>query len=691
MKHRRSRNWKTSFLIGFLLTFPQAIFASDAPTQPPSQRLLLATYEYEPYIGTSLPNNGYAFDVIQAALAEENYQIEIYYSPLVRAKNLAIQGQADGYFPAYYEEGQSPNLAYSSPFPGDQVGLLKRKGDSIPPRNDLALDAWLDKLSGKRFGMVRGSEVSKAIDAQPYLVKEYVSQDLQNIDKVYFNRIDYAVVDKYTAADLMVQRRPSLIGRLEFVDPPISSHAFHLAISRKRPDYQTIVNHFNEGLAKLEANGKLDQIRYQHGLLAPKETQDGKTVLTIGTVNNSDMLLMQELSKEYEKQNPTIQLDWRVLEEGVLRRRLLSDLAINDGQFDVMTIGAYEAPIFAERKWITPLSPLADEYDEEDLLYSVKQMLSFDDQLFALPFYAESSMLYYRKDVFQSHHLTLPKSPTFDDIRSFAKALHAPDKGMYGICLRGKAGWGHNMALVSTMVNAYGGRWFDMNWEPTLNTEYWRQALTTYKELLSYGPPDVIENSFNENLSLFAKGRCAMWIDATVAAGTLFNPANSLVADKVAIAKAPMARTEKGSHWLWTWALAIPESSDAKPEAKRFITWATSRQYIQQVAKNYGWVSVPAGTRKSTYQDPRYQQAAPFSQFVLDSIQTADPTDSTLQPTPYIGIQTVNIPEFVAIGNQVGRLVADMIAGKLSVNDTLLRSQRVAEELMLRSRYSEER
>jgi len=401
-----------------------------------------------------------------------------------------------------------------------------------------------------------------------------------------------------------------------------------------------------------------------------------QTTVTIGTVNNGDMIVMQKLSPKFEEAHPDIQLDWVVLEENVLRQRLTTDIATGSGQFDVATIGTYEVPIWAAQGWLTPMDNLPADYDVNDLLPSVRDGLSYDGTLYAVPFYAESSMLFYRTDLFEKAGIEVPSQPTWDDVKAWAPKLTDKDAGIYGICLRGKPGWGENMGFLSTMINTYGGQWFDMEWNPTIDTPEWKAAISDYVELLNnYGPPGASSNGFNENLSLMAGGKCAMWIDATVAAGLLYNPANSQVADKIGFARAPIAKTEKGANWLWSWSLAIPASSDAKDAATQFVAWATSKAYIELVAESEGWASVPPGTRMSTYENPNYLEAAPFAKPVLEAIQSADPNDSTLNPSPYTGVQFVGIPEFQAIGTQVGQTIAGALSGQMSVEQALQSAQ----------------
>ncbi|REE06493.1 carbohydrate ABC transporter substrate-binding protein (CUT1 family) [Paraburkholderia sp. BL27I4N3] len=410
--------------------------------------------------------------------------------------------------------------------------------------------------------------------------------------------------------------------------------------------------------------------------------------VTIATLNNPDMLELKKLSASFEKANPDIKLNWVILEENVLRQRATTDITTNSGQFDVVAIGTYEAPQWGKRGWLAPMTNLPADYDLDDVVKTARDGLSSNGQLWALPFYVESSMTFYRKDLFAAKGLKMPDQPTYDQVKEFADKLTDKANGMYGICLRGKAGWGENMAYVSTVVNTYGGRWFDENWKAQLDTPEWNKAITFYSDLLKKdGPPGASSNGFNENLTLMSSGKCAMWIDATVAAGMLYNKAQSQVADKIGFAAAPVAVTPKGSHWLWSWSFAVPKTSKSQDAAKKFAAWATSKQYIELVAKDEGWASVPPGTRRSTYARPEYKQAAPFGDFVLKAIETANPNDSTLKKVPYTGVQYVGIPEFQSFGTIVGQAIAGVVAGQTDVASALKAGNAAADRAVRQAGY----
>jgi ABC-type glycerol-3-phosphate transport system substrate-binding protein len=411
--------------------------------------------------------------------------------------------------------------------------------------------------------------------------------------------------------------------------------------------------------------------------------------ITIATVNNSQMVTMQKLSPAWEQKTGN-HINWVVLEENVLRQRVTTDIATNGGQFDVVTIGSYETPIWGKQGWLAPIDSLPADYDEADLFSSVKNALSINGHLYALPFYAESSFTYYRKDLFDAAGLKMPEQPKYTEIEQFAQKLTDKPKEQYGICLRGKPGWGENMAFLDTLVNTFGGRWFDENWKPQLDSKPWHDAVTFYVHLLrDYGPPGASSNGFNENQALFSTGKCAMWIDATSGAGFIFDKNTSQVSDKTAFAAAPEGVSPTGYHWFWAWAMGIPKTSKQIDTAKSFLAWATSKDYIKMVGDKESWTVLPPGTRKSTYQLADYLKAAPFAPAVEQAIETADLSHPTAQPVPYTGIQYVAIPEFQAIGTSVGQLIAAALTGQMTVDAALQQAQASVASTMQQAGYGQ--
>lgn len=416
------------------------------------------------------------------------------------------------------------------------------------------------------------------------------------------------------------------------------------------------------------------------GTLAVFAASNGVT-LTIATVNNPDMVIMQKYSSVFTQQTG-IKLNFVVLPENELRQKVTEDVGFGAGKYDIVTIGTYDTPFWAKNKWIVSLEPFlgalspadAKAFDRDDFLPPIRSALSLDGQQYAFPFYGESSMLFYRKDLFKAAGLTMPEQPTWDQIYAFAKKLNNPGKGIYGIALRGLPGWGENMAVFDTLINTFGARWFDMQWNPQFNTPEMRSAWEFYKKIVTEcGEPGPTTCGYTECLALMSSGKAAMWYDATVSAGTL-QGADSKVKGTIGYALAP---TVKKGHagWLWAWSLAIESSSKNKDAAFKFLTWATSKGYIDLIGQKIGWAQVPPGTRVSTYENPKYKRVADFATITLDSIKNANYDSPTVDPVPYKGVQYVSIPEFQGLGEQVSQELAAYLSGQKSLDDALAAAQ----------------
>ena len=406
-------------------------------------------------------------------------------------------------------------------------------------------------------------------------------------------------------------------------------------------------------------------------------------VVTVAVVSNPLITnQMIPLTKSnFEKMHPGIKVNFATYTEGDLRAAIQKDVSTHSNAFNVIMIGPYETPLFAKAGWLDNLSTQFigrdPSYDAGDLLPPIAKSLSYKGSLYAVPFYGESSMVFYRKDMFAKAKLTMPAHPTWAQVAGFAAKLNQPGK-VSGICLRGLAGWGDNMASLDTVINTFGGEWFNQQWQPQLTSPAVEKATTFYVNLIRKdGEPGASNDSFNQLLTLYGQGKCAMWYDATVAATSIATSYPS-IAKNTGYAFAPVDLT-KSSGWLWTWSLGVPQGTSNQADAWKFVSWATSKSYDQLVAAKYGWSAVPPGTRTSLYNTPQYQQAAKaFAGITIASIDSVDPLHPTLNPVPYVGIQFVDIPQFETLGVTVGQQIAGAIAGTESVAQALKASQQAA-------------
>jgi sorbitol/mannitol transport system substrate-binding protein len=405
--------------------------------------------------------------------------------------------------------------------------------------------------------------------------------------------------------------------------------------------------------------------------------------LVIAIVSNPQMEDAIDLSERFEAENPDIDLKFVSLPENEARAKITASVATSGGEFDAVMISNYETPQWADNGWLVNLQPYIDQtegYDDEDIIPSIREALSYDGDMYSVPFYGESSFLVYRKDLFEEKGLTMPDRPTWQEVRDLAAELHDPENGMTGICLRGLPGWGENLAPMNTVVNTFGGHWFDEDWDAGLDEPEFREATQFYVDLVrDYGISGAATAGYGECITRYSQGQAAMWYDATAMVSTVESPSDSQVVGKNGYAQAPVVDTD-ASGWLYSWSLAIPESADNPDAAWQFLSWVTDKDYIELVGTELGWERVPPGSRQSTYARPEYAEVAEaYAEPTLTALSDASQDNTMVEPVPYPGIQFVGIPEFQDLGTRVSQQISAAIAGQISVDEALEQSQLYAE------------
>lgn len=405
--------------------------------------------------------------------------------------------------------------------------------------------------------------------------------------------------------------------------------------------------------------------------------------LNIATVDNGQMKDMESLKGVFEEANPNIKVNFTVMQENDLRNAVTKDVATGAGQYDIVTVGAYEVPIWGANGWLNDLTEDAtsdESYDVDDILPSVRGGLSADGKLYGVPFYGESSFLMYNKDILSAAGVTLSDNPTWDEVSAAAKTIKDGGFAEAGICLRGLPGWGELFAPLTTVVQTFGGNWFDMDWNQQVDSPEFIEAVTYYTDLVkAAGQPDPASSGFTECLNYVKEGKAAMWYDATSAAGIL-EADDSPVAGKMGYTQAPVKETTQ-SGWLWSWNLAMPTTTKHADAAWTFMSWATSKEYIQLVGNELGWAKVPPGSRTSTYAIPEYQEAsAAFGPITLEIMDSVNPEQPGVNPQPWVGVQFVSIPEFQDLANTISQELSGVFAGTTTAEAVLKANADLAQQ-----------
>jgi sorbitol/mannitol transport system substrate-binding protein len=416
--------------------------------------------------------------------------------------------------------------------------------------------------------------------------------------------------------------------------------------------------------------------------------------IVVASVNNLEFVTVKELLPEFNKLYPNIQVDFQVIPENEVRAKITQDVTTQSGINDVVTIGPFEVPMWAKQGWLAPLDALKDDpaYKFEEIFPAYIDALSADGHLYAAPNSAQASMLYYRKDILDAAGLTMPEAPTWDQVVEIARKVHNPSQGVYGLCLRGLPGWGQMGAPLGTVINTFGGRWYDKDWNAQVTESHFAAAVDFYvKTLQELTPPGVTQFGNLEVGQCITTGQGAIAYDDSSWTQVFFDPNTNPYADKMAVAMAPVKEAgSKPSQWFWTWTWAIPNSAKNKEAALAFIKWVTGPDYLPFAVPLKGWGKMPGPARQPMYEPGSlYEQfAKPFMSVLQKTLATVDGVNGThYADTPYRGNQYVQIPEFQDLGNKCTQEFAGAVVNQQSVSDALAKCQQYAEDVAVTGGY----
>jgi sorbitol/mannitol transport system substrate-binding protein len=402
---------------------------------------------------------------------------------------------------------------------------------------------------------------------------------------------------------------------------------------------------------------------------------------------------------EFAKSNLAqgVKVNISVLPENDLRNRLTTEASTGGTTYDIYYIGPYEAQTWAKNGWIEDLKPYFDKmpadqkawYDYGDLIKGMMDSVSLNGDPYGIPFYGESSFLMYNKDLFAKAGITMPEHPTWDQVYDFAKKIKALGPDYVGITMRGAPGWGMSGAPFIPIVNTYGGKFYDMNWNATVDTPQQRAAWKMYHDILNdAGQKDILSYTYNECVGLMSQGKCGMYYDATSQAPALEGK-ESKIAGKVGYVFAPHEVQDKNTGWLWNWTMCLnPKTTQAKKDAAfKFMLWATSKDFVDLTMKiDPSGASTPSCNRSSTFQRPDYSKI-PYAKQTLATLQDLDFNHPCIDPTPYHGLQYIAIPEFANAGDLMTRNLADYTVNKISLDEAITKTQKVFEQVAIDGNY----
>ena len=296
----------------------------------------------------------------------------------------------------------------------------------------------------------------------------------------------------------------------------------------------------------------------------------GENAVSVLMVNNPQMVDLQKLTADNFTKQTGITVNYTVLPENDVRDKISQEFSSQAGQYDVASLSNFEIPIYAKNGWVAPMDDFIAKdaaFNQADILKPMTTSLTAEDgKVYGEPFYGESSFLMYRKDVFEAKGITMPDKPTWQQVADIAAKVDGAQPNMKGICLRGQPGWGQVFAPLTTVVNTFGGTWFEKDWTAKVNAPEFKEATNFYVNLVkAHGENGAPQAGFTECLN-------AMVSRATSRCGTTRPPRRARSRPTTRRSRARSVTSPRRSNktqssgWLYTWAWAIQKASKKQDE-----------------------------------------------------------------------------------------------------------------------------
>ena len=371
---------------------------------------------------------------------------------------------------------------------------------------------------------------------------------------------------------------------------------------------------------------------------------------------------------------------------GQIRQKAVLDLSSKTGNISTHAGDPMYLPLYAANKWTDPLEnylndpKLTDKawFKYDDIFEAWRKADMVDGKTYGIPYDGEMTIQTYRKDLYDAKGLK--PAETLDQIVSNAKALHDPDKRMWGFCLRGMPGAGQNMYIYPSLLGAFGGKWFDAGGKIKVNSPEAVAALEWYVTQNNAFAPKAAQNwNWPDIADAFAQGTIASFIDGHSAATVIANPERSKVMGKIGFARWPKGPSGRRVSSIWNWAMPI---NSALPEKARqatwlFIQWAASEETQARTSfkfkgpgKRYG-VNRLSMWKTGPYSKTIGDAGSNFLEASLDSL--AQDTDVEWRP---------RVAQWPAIGETMAKIVQSALVGQVKSQQALDDAQIQVERIM---------
>ena len=362
-----------------------------------------------------------------------------------------------------------------------------------------------------------------------------------------------------------------------------------------------------------------------------------------------------------------------VVGQDVFENRITLSFTGKTGDIDVVHTPVIQVQRWVEAGWLQPVTDGVNGMDtKDDILAGPLDAYLVKGDYWALPFFAETGMMSYRKDILAAAGYDDPPA-TWAELLEVAKAVHSDDVAAFA--MRAAPGQGFNMFVFPMIMRAYGGKFFadyPNDLTPALNSPETLEALNLYIDLINnYGPPGGGNFNFSEIAAAMQAGKLAMLVDGTSIAAQTLDPEKSQVPEHMAIAAVPEGPVGR-SPAIAVHGLGIPADAPNPDASFKFIEWATSEETLTKIALTQPY---PDFTRASVASNPeviaRYETINPnFLSLRVEMLEDA------------IGHYRPLLPQWPQIGAAVGEHINAALNGLESPEEALAAAEAEMAELL---------
>ena len=398
--------------------------------------------------------------------------------------------------------------------------------------------------------------------------------------------------------------------------------------------------------------------------------------ITVQMQDHTATRVLQQLLPWFEAKSG-VKVNLVIMPFSGMREKQLIELTSGNSTYDVIGLDYRDVAAYGEAGWMVDLYKFINSKDADpaldmaDFLPTAVEGLKWKGKLNGFPFYVESTMLMYRKDLYAKLGLKVPE--TWDELYQNALKLNHETNGtrdFYGVTIRGRRAVGYNDYIWNGLLKSYGGSYFDKNWKPIFNSDAGVTALEMYVKLLEdAGPLDAATQGYEEVMQTMMQGKTAQVIDATMLGAWLEDPKQSKVVGLNGWAMVPKGTVRRGNSFFLQ-GVGVPKFSKNQLAAYKFIEWATSKD-LQKVQIDKGAYL----TRSSIVNSEEFRNAWPFADIMLKSL-----ADSDLNYTPIL-------PEWSQVADQVSIAVSSALIGEKTPKQALDEAQAAVDQIMIKAGY----